>query len=201
MYPSPPDLNTNMDVRSLEDLSIPQLSVPPATNGASAPQEPFAFAPDLSADPAAITDLSAMMFPSPDPFAYPKQPMTSFDASNPSAFPASSADADTPMPPQAFFPDASQPAAAHGLQMPRAPDNMLEAQLYGPLPYLLPDAAAAGTAPADGVEFTDGFGGAMGMEGADEAVGVEGADLMGGAQGWGEGMEAWRGWSQQDFIG
>jgi hypothetical protein len=101
-----------------------------------------------------LPDVSAMMFPSTDPFAYPNQPMTTFENNNPQNFahktessptmanlPYQSSGIDTKMHPSAY-----SPSGLSNVQMgPRRPDDN-NVQLFGPMPmYLMQGAQLAGT--------------------------------------------------------
>jgi len=94
--------------------------------------------------------MSAMMFPSTDPFAYPNQPMTTFENSNLQNFPrkTESSPTITSLPFQASDIDIKPHLASYGpsglqnIQIGlRRPDDV---QLFGPMPmYLMQGAQLA----------------------------------------------------------
>ncbi|KAF2020637.1 hypothetical protein BU24DRAFT_340202 [Aaosphaeria arxii CBS 175.79] len=89
-----------------------------------------------------LSDVNAMMFPSADPFAYPNQPMTTFENNHPHEFrvkqDASPRVAGLPydVPVMKSHPAGYSPAALAGLSMgPRRPNE--DVQLFGPMPMYL----------------------------------------------------------------
>ncbi|KAI9793277.1 MAG: hypothetical protein M1835_007348 [Candelina submexicana] len=97
----------------------------------------------LQYGPHGIPDLSAMMFPSADPFAYPNQPMTSLESGN-----------HRQMPFQNFDPISPKNPNTNPMYLPSSGGSgnrydSLEVELFGPLaPYLLQGQAGMGDIPA-----------------------------------------------------
>jgi len=151
------------------DMSTPDSAGSSIPSSATQPQ--FGFPSNF--DDADLPDLSAMMFPSADPFAYPNQPMTTLEnrhykQENPPF---------TPPPAQTdrlfVYHDSTTPnTAAH-------PYDSLEVQLFGPLPpYMM-----QGPHPSMGLS---GVGGApMDIGGGMMAMGGEGIAGGGGGAGGG----------------
>lgn len=162
-----------------------------------------------------LPDVSAMMFPSTDPFAYPNQPMTTFENNNPQNF----ADKSESSPTIANLPfqtsgvdmkphlSAYSPSGLSNVQMaPRRPDDN-NVQLYGPMPmYLVQGAQLAGAqgqrafrpAPnpqqpqmpgSDNMNFEDIFGGEEWANTfMDQGLGLSGSGTgFGGQYGFGPG--------------
>ncbi|KAF2275428.1 uncharacterized protein EI97DRAFT_450995 [Westerdykella ornata] len=88
-----------------------------------------------------LSDVSAMMFPSPDPFAYPNQPMTTFENNNnPQGFKADMPPTVTSLPYQVAH-DMKPPVAFDpgSLDVPvdSRPWNDTDVQVFGPMPMYL----------------------------------------------------------------
>ncbi|KAF2712963.1 hypothetical protein K504DRAFT_472475 [Pleomassaria siparia CBS 279.74] len=144
---------TSTSTASLGGFGIASTHTPQQRPSHSFPPTPMT---NAFADPTAVKvplpDVSAMMFPSTDPFAYPNQPMTTFEnrlqsfapktESSPTVgnlpFQVSGID----MKPQ---PTTYSPSALSNVQMePRRPDDN-NVQLFGPMPmYLMQGSQLAG---------------------------------------------------------
>ena len=183
-YSSPLENGPEADTDGLDNLKVPQLGL--LSDGTSAPDDAGFDVSTASlppTDPAAIADFSALMFPSPDPFAYPRQPMTSrLDPASAAAYPSGtvSAEPQPQQPPQPLSQAPQQPmqppfyaeaaaVAQQGLGIPAGGaggdnNSLLEGELLGLQPYFLPGAAMGGGGDASaasgggGVDFGDQFG-------------------------------------------
>jgi hypothetical protein len=185
------------------------------------PAQPFPPTPMTSAfvDPiglnAPLSDVSAMMFPSTDPFAYPNQPMTTFENNNPQNF-AHKTEASPTMASLPFqtsgidmksHPSAYSPSGLSNVQMgPRRPDDN-NVQLFGPMPMYLMQGAQLAAAQgqrefrqpqnshlsqvpgSDNMNFEDIFGGEEWANTfMDQGLGLSGSGTgFGGQYGFGHG--------------
>jgi len=98
------------------------------------------------ADPAGLnvplSDFNAMMFPSTDPFAYPNQPMTTFENSRPQIFKTESSPTIANLPYHVSNIDIKPHPAGYspgGMNIPVGPrrPNDNDVQLFGPMPMYL----------------------------------------------------------------
>jgi hypothetical protein len=89
-----------------------------------------------------ISDISTMMFPSADPLAYPNPPMTTFENKHPQAFDRR---LETPsvVGPTSAIDMKSYPAMYAPSNVPTIRRHESEAQLFGPMPMYLMQAAQA----------------------------------------------------------
>ncbi|KAF2657041.1 hypothetical protein K491DRAFT_714785 [Lophiostoma macrostomum CBS 122681] len=123
-------------------------SAPQLLQQRAAPSFPTTPMSNSFADPAGLnvplSDVNAIMFPSADPFAYPNQPMTTFENNHPQDFELKSEVSPTPgslpfpvsgmdmKPHPAIF----SPGAVHLAPGPRRPTEN-DVQLFGPMPMYL----------------------------------------------------------------
>lgn len=91
-----------------------------------------------------ISDISTMMFPSADPLAYPNPPMTTFESKHPQALDRR-LDSPSAVGPTSGIDMKPYPAMFALSSMPTGPPRRheSEAQLYGPMPMYLMQAAQA----------------------------------------------------------
>jgi hypothetical protein len=89
-----------------------------------------------------LSDFNAMMFPSADPFAYPNQPMTTYENSHPQEFKPETSPAVANLPYQVSGLDMKQhpaPFSPVGMGVPLGPRRPTDSdvQLFGPMPMYL----------------------------------------------------------------
>lgn len=154
---------------------IMDMSTPDSTgssNPSSATQARFTF-PQPFDDAAGLPDLSAMMFPSADPFAYPNQPMTTLENKHYNKHETSPF---TPPPAQTDHLFAYHDNAAPN-NTTVSPYDSLEVQLFGPMPtYMM-----QGQLPSMGMSAMGG--GPVDVGGGMMVMGGEGVDSGGGGVG------------------
>ncbi|KAF2477020.1 uncharacterized protein BDR25DRAFT_309339 [Lindgomyces ingoldianus] len=156
--PTPSLTPTSTGTSNLSGFSLPQTHTPLQGPTQSYPSTSLT---NTVVDPTGlnvpVSDVSAMMFPSADPFAYPNQPMTTFENNNLQNFePKTSSPSRSNLGFQASGVDMKSHPATFGPSShpkgnvpidPRAPhpsDN--DVQLFGPMPmYLMQGAQMAGT--------------------------------------------------------
>lgn len=150
------------------DLSTPDSAGSSIPSSATQPQ--FGFPQNF--DDAGLPDLSAMMFPSADPFAYPNQPMTTLENRH-------YKQENTPFTPPRAQTDrlfAYPGSTTSSTTVP--PYDSLEVQLFGPLPpYMM-----QGPLPSMGMSAVGG--GPMNIGGGMMGMSNGGNDGGGGEGGW-----------------
>jgi hypothetical protein len=86
-----------------------------------------------------LSDFNAMMFPSTDPFAYPNQPMTTFENTHPQSFKTETSPTVANIPFQVPPQQHSTPFSPAGVGVPLGPRRPTDSdvQLFGPMPMYL----------------------------------------------------------------
>lgn len=170
---------------SLGGFGIAPVHTPQQRPGQAFPGTPLGSLIDPAGLNVPLSDVNAMMFPSADPFAYPNQPMTTFENNHPQDFGVKIETSPTiaNLPFQVPGNDLKSHAAGFspgGMGVPIGPRRAHDSdvQLFGPMPmYLMHGAQQQGQR-----QFAPPNPQAMQMAGTPEAGNMNFDDLFGGEE-------------------